>query len=204
MWATNKKNIFLCFFFCFFFCKSFVVSEKWPVQATFIAAWISHFPSNYVYLIREKESQHHLVVIIERNVVVVLYLYCLGEQMKGKEVATELTAWASLITFQELTLKSQKKGENQKFFFDCQFEKVSRPIALAKGLLLGYALWMCSSDNAFYHSTALGTNNARIEQSSRTVGYFELWKNLFNRSATRAAPLYLLCFSRLVRDAGEI
>ena len=29
-------------------------------------------------------------------------------------------------------------------------------------------------------------------------------KNLFNRSATRAAPLYLLRFSRLVRDASEI
>ena len=129
MWATNKKIIILKIFF---FCKGFVVSEKWPVQAAFIAAWISHFPSNYVYLIREKESQHHLVVIIERNVVVVLYLYCLGEQMKGKEVATELTAWASLITFQELTLKSQKKGENQKFFFDCQFEKVSRPMVWLK------------------------------------------------------------------------
>ena len=100
MWATNKKNIFLCFFFCFF-CKSFVVSEKWPVQATFIAAWISHFPSNYVYLIREKESHYHLVVIIERNVVViyVLHLYCLGEQMKSKEAATELIVWPSLRTF---------------------------------------------------------------------------------------------------------
>ena len=89
------------YFSVFFFCKSFVVSEKWPVQATFIAAWISHVPSNYVYLIREKESQYHLVVIIERNVVViyVLHLYCLGEQMKSKEAATELIVWPSLRTF---------------------------------------------------------------------------------------------------------
>ena len=95
------KKTYFSVFFLFFFCKSFVVSEKWPVQATVIAAWISHFPSNYVYLIREKESQYHLVVIIERNVVViyVLHLYCLGEQMKSKEAATELIVWPSLRTF---------------------------------------------------------------------------------------------------------
>ena len=63
-----KKRYLSKFFF--FFCKGFVVSEKWPVEAAFIAAWISHFPINYVYLVREKESQHHLAVIIERNVVV--------------------------------------------------------------------------------------------------------------------------------------
>ena len=33
-----------------------------------------------------------------------------------------------------------------------------------------------------------------------TVGCFVLLKNLFNQSAARATPLYLLCFSRLMRN----
>ena len=73
-----KENISLNFF-----CKGFVVSEKWPVEAAFIAAWISHFPSNYVYLVREKESQHHLAVIIERNVVV-MFCTCIVRENRRK------------------------------------------------------------------------------------------------------------------------
>ena len=89
MWATNKKKYFSGFFF---FARVLWFLRNDPSKPLLLLPAVSHFPSNYVYLIREKESQYHLVVIIERNVVViyVLHLYCLGEQMKSKEVATEL------------------------------------------------------------------------------------------------------------------
>ena len=159
-----------------------MVSEKWPVQAAFIAAWISHFPINYVYLIREKESPHHLVVIIERNVVVVLHLYCLGEQKKSKEVATELKAWASLITFQKLTLKSQKKGENQKFFSTVSLKRSA-----------DWSLWL----KVFY----LVTHSGCVQVITPSIIQLH-WEQITRESSKVVGQLVILNFEKTCLPIG--
>ena len=49
------------------------------------------------------------------------------------------------------------------------------------------------------YCTKQGTNNARIEYKYPAILY-GYWKNLINESAARATLLYLLCFSRLIRN----